>query len=253
LADANLTFLQAKIKLETILNNAKEFTDDLSNIENLSLENTKEVESAFAIKLERLTIPAPTFGITLPATDSGSMNSGSANSDNSKTLKTGSAVKQDDALVSIGDFTGLAVSIQVNEIDINDVKQGQPVTISGVAFPGVILHGHVSNISVEAIANLNGGLPTFPVDVIVPQLTEHERQVLHLGMSAQVELIIERPSTIAVPIAAVLQQNGKAMVQLIDPKTGNITLVPVTTGNTMQNSVIIKSGLKAGDKILVNH
>jgi len=70
-------------------------------------------------------------------------------------------------------------------------------------------------------------------------------------MSAKVEIDIEGERQIMVPITAVADNNGISSVKLYDEKSGNTHNVNVETGKTTADAVVILSGLKVGDKIVV--
>ena len=70
-------------------------------------------------------------------------------------------------------------------------------------------------------------------------------------MSAKIEVQMPHPALIKIPIAAIIQRNGKAMVRVLDNKE-NANWVPVETGHTQIDTVEIIRGLKAGDRVLVN-
>jgi hypothetical protein len=56
---------------------------------------------------------------------------------------------------------------------------------------------------------------------------------------------------IVVPIGAVQNTAAGPIVMTLDASTGRSQRVAVTLGSTMQDGVEIKTGLKAGDQILV--
>ncbi len=124
-----------------------------------------------------------------------------------KKLIKGDAIKQGDVLAIIGDIEGISVQIKVNELTINQIKLGQPVKVTGIAFPDYILDGKITRIDKQGEAS-NGGLPTFSAEVVVPHLTEAEKKEIHVGMSAKVEINIEEDKQIMVPITAVKEKNG---------------------------------------------
>ena len=74
---------------------------------------------------------------------------------------------------------------------------------------------------------------------------------LHGGSSAKVEIDIEGPSEIIIPITAVKEKNGMAYVQVKDEKSGKVQERLVKTGQTTENSVVIASNLKAGEKVVL--
>ncbi|MCW5588531.1 MAG: efflux RND transporter periplasmic adaptor subunit [Legionellales bacterium] len=251
LADNYLSYTQAENKLKSILKNAKGFLNEDADITQLNLEDEAEVQKALNVKLNELSIQASNYGIILMPIKEG----GSSSDDSAKILREGSQVKQGQTLVSLGDFSGLSININVNEININAIKPGQAVKVTGVAFPDITLDGKVMSIDVQAAAAENGGgLPTFPVTIVVPHLTPQQQETIHIGMSAKVELFIQNGKQIMIPIKAIVEKNGQSYVQLVTSENPLKTQeVLVQTGQPEINDVVIKQGLKVGDKILVNH
>ncbi len=250
LANNYLSFMQSKSKLDNILKSAKGYINVAEDLTKLSIEDLNQVQKALSVQLTELAIHSPTFGIILmPIKD----NNGDGDS-SAKILKPGSEVKENATLISIGDFTGLSVNVSINEININSIIPGQQVIVTGVAFPGITLKGKVNSIDVQAVNSQSGGLPTFPVTIVVPQLSKKERQTIHIGMSAQIQLVIKGEPAINIPIKAVEEKNGMAYVKkVISEKPLKTKDVMVTTGQPSIGNVVIKSGLNVGDKILVNN
>ncbi len=62
-----------------------------------------------------------------------------------KRIIKGDQVKQGDVLAVIGDNDGLMVHIEVSEFNINQLKIGQKVQVTGAAFPNFILQGMIAH------------------------------------------------------------------------------------------------------------
>ena len=84
--------------------------------------------------------------------------------------------------------------------------------------------------------------------VVVKKLTPKQQNAIKVGMSAAIELMIDKRKQVIIPIKAVQQVNGKRMVT-IQNKHGSDVLREVTTGIATANSVVIERGLKAGDVV----
>lgn len=167
-----------------------------------------------------------------------------------KKFTKGDSVKLGDLLALIGDVSGLTIHINVNEFNVNQLKVGQKVTVTGTAFPQFNLEGHIASVDRQGQANA-GGMPVFPVEIIVPHLTSEQQAVIHMGMSAKVEVAIESDPVISVPLAAVFEKNGMSYVKV--KKRHNIQDVLVKTGQTTENAVIIEANLKVGDHVVITH
>jgi len=237
---SQLALLQAKDTLETLLHqlNIKNV-----NLYNLSISDIDKITQAMHLQMnsENLRILSPADGIILSASKN--------DEENKKTLK-GDAVKQGDILAVIGDMKGITVKIKVNELIVNQLKTGQKVKITGIAFPDHTLDGEIIRVDRQG-ETTGGGLPNFNIEVSAPRLTEAQQKIIHAGMSAKVQIDIKQESQIMVPITAVSEKNGEAYIHSYDEKTGKTQEVSIKTGKTTMDSIAILSGLKTGDKIVV--
>jgi HlyD family secretion protein len=237
---ARLALLQAKDTLENLLQQL-----DIKNINlyDLTIAEIDKISDAlhFHAQSENLRLLAPANGIILGPNKS---------TDESKKTMKGDPVKQGDVLAVIGDMSGISVRIKVSELVVNQLKIGQPIKITGIAFPDFVLNGHIRRVDRQG-ENGNNGLPTFNVEVNVLKLSEGQQKYIHAGMSAKVEISVPEESSIRVPIAAVSEKNGQGFIKLWDEKTRKGREVAVQTGKTSLDSIAILAGLKIGDKIVV--
>src|SRR3990167_2334344 len=130
-------------------------------------------------------------------------------------------------------MSGLSAKISISEVDINRIKPGVSVVVTGVAFPGINLTGVVQSISLQAQnANVNyGALGSFEGLIQIPNIPAGAQSLLHVGMTAKVDVQIKSAGQILVPIAAVTQENGQTIVH-VQQADGKIVAVPVVTGET---------------------
>ena len=168
-------------------------------------------------------------------------------------LARGSSVEQGGRLLTIGDLEGLSVVGYVDEVDVARIRPGQPSRITGDAFPGVALDGRVVRVSSEAAARTDQRrLPSFEVEAAVERLTEKQRGLLRLGMSARIEVVVyEKADALLVPIEAVDISGRQPRLLVRDRDSGEIRRIEVVAGITTLDSVEIVEGISAGDVILV--
>jgi multidrug efflux pump subunit AcrA (membrane-fusion protein) len=239
--NAQLGFIQAKDVLAVYL---KRLAINDVDLFSLSIENVEKINQLLHGKQDAqvLQVASPAAGvILLPIKND--------NSDNQskKTMK-GDQVKQGDVLAMIGDVSGLTIHINVNEYNVNELKIGQAVKVTGTAFSGLELQGAISSIDRQGQTS-QGGTPVFPVEVVVSKLSPEAQKSIHMGMSAKVEILLQGPEVITVPIAAVIQKNGASYLRV---KTENkVKEVLVKTGQTTQDEVVISSNLNAGDRVVI--
>jgi HlyD family secretion protein len=244
--DAALSFTQAEQKLFEILKKIE--GKELKDINQLRLEDTKAITEALTVAMQDIPIRAPAAGVVLlPSKETGG---GGSNEGAEQKLDVGSQVKSGQRLVAIGNMSGAEIEIKINEVEVNRIKPGQPVTIVGPGFPKIILKGEVRRVDAQA-SNEGNSAPQFPVKIIVPTLTDAERQVIRVGMSVKATLALKQTGALQIPIQAVSNKGEKALVRVWDTATNSSKEVAVATGETTQNLVEIKHGLKEGDKVVI--
>jgi len=226
----------------------------VGNVYNLTLSDVLQVKKILNILAQQqvVNVYSPVNGVALlnsSSTDGDNSDDGNSDSGSSSGAQVGSSVKLNGVLVTIGQQGGLAINVNVNEINIEQLSVGQKAIITNVALPGLSLTGYVKNISAQA--SNSDSLPNFAVTIVVPKVPDQFKSKLHFGMSAKVAVDVEHAAHILVPLNAVVQTAGSTAVKVIDKQTGKVRLVPVVTGETTQNSVVILSGLKIGDQVVV--
>ncbi len=240
--NAQLALLQAK---ETLDHLSKQVNLQGMDLYELKIEEIDKISQLLHNQngIRQLHVAASRTGVVLlpPKSDSDG---------DLKKIAIGDQVKQGDVLAVIGNENGFSIRINVSEFNINQLKIGQAVQVTGAAFPNFILHGVVAGLNRQG-QTTQGGLPTFPVEISVNNLTSAQKAVIHMGMSAKVAISLGDDAKIAVPIQAVFQKNGQAYVKVQDDKTGKLREVAVQTGSTTLDSVVVESNLAAGEKVVV--
>lgn len=168
------------------------------------------------------------------------------------TLTAGNSVEQGQKLLTIGDIQGIAVTGWVDEADVRRIRIGHAVRISGPAFPGLDLEGKITYVSSEASSGTGQKLPTFEVAAIVDRLEDTQREAIRLGMSADMKIVVyENDKALAVPLEAVDLAENRPRLHIWDDGAGAARPVYVTTGATTTDAVEIRSGIAAGDRVVL--
>ena len=126
------------------------------------------------------------------------------------------------ALISIADLSTLRVSVQVNEVDINSLTEGQKAEVTFSALPDLALEGVIEHIAAVSSGSGQdgsmGGIVTYDVDLIIE---EPDPQVKP-GMTARVKIITKQiEDALTIPTAA-LQMTGE--------NTATVLVAPGYTG-----------------------
>ncbi len=247
--NTQLTYLNARIALEKII---KKMPGASSELEEISLDDIVALKKILETQTDSLPIVADTDGIILAPQKSGGGGGSGDGGGSSDSLVVGGEVKQGDIILSVGDLSGITTTAQVSELDINQIKSGQKVTVTGDALPGIVFNGNVKSISDQAQGgDSSGGSVTFPVIVEVPKVSPDQAKLIKVGMSTKITITIENPPVIMLPLNAIVEKDGQTFVTVIDKKTGKTQEVRVTTGQTTLGKVAITSGLSAGQEVVI--
>ena len=223
-------------------------SDDALEITRLRLENASANMRDLESTLDQAVIRAPVSGIVLQP---GSLQS--LEQEDETALSPGRSVSEGAYLVTIGNLGGLSVAGQVDELDVMNVRPGQPVTIRGDAFPDMELQGTIKRVAAQSGNATGNRVPTFDVTAVVDTLADADRRRLRLGMSANVVVVVRNdPVALLVPIAAVHgEAAGEHWVLVPDGGGGPPRRTPVELGTTTLNDVEVVAGLQAGDEVVL--
>lgn len=236
---ARVTLMQASRKLSEML----EKLDDgnSKNISSLSLSDFEKVQKALTSNHNLIHLKAPNDGILLYPPKIGE--------EKSNRITVGSALKAGQVIGLVGDLKGISIEIDVPEVDIDKIRPGMKATVSGIAFGKHQLHGKLVAVNAQASNSSTGGLPSFTAVVEVNSLTAEQQPWIKVGMSAAIELNVDTDNQLLVPIAAIKREQGQSVVHL-QLAQGSTERRIITTGPAQADTVVIESGLKAGDVVL---
>lgn len=145
-------------------------------------------------------------------------------------------------LATIVDMSELFVQLRIPTRSFDKVHVDTPVTVQVDALPGREFAGRVARISGQA-DSLTG-------NVVVYALVENKDLVLRPGLSCRARISLpEIPETLAVPVAAVSDNSGTAVVTAIRDDKAYET--EVQTGTETSDFVQILSGLAPGDVVAI--
>jgi cobalt-zinc-cadmium efflux system membrane fusion protein len=127
------------------------------------------------------------------------------------------------------------------ENDLSIVKQGAQVDVTVPAYPGLVLHGKVDNIS-DAF---DPTTRTLKVRVVLPN-PDHK---LKPQMFAQISMVRSSKTGFQVPSAAILHQGSEAFV-FIQTAPRKYEQRTVTTGDSHGDKTEVLTGLNDGDAVV---
>jgi HlyD family secretion protein len=149
--------------------------------------------------------------------------------------------------VDLIDDSCLYVTAPIDEVDAPAIRLKMPARISVDAFPGRKFKGHVRRIA-PYVLEVEKQART--VDVEVEFSDPNETQVLLVGYSADVEIILAaRDNVLRVPTPAI-QEGGRVLVYT--PSTGVAEERRIGTGLSNWQFTEVASGLAAGDEVVLS-
>ena len=192
-------------------------------------------------ELERTQLRAPQAGLAVY---------GSRGSSGEK-IHPGMMTWAGEALITLPDMTTMIADTQVNEIDIGKVRVGAPVVAKLEAYPGAVFRGEVIKTGTVARVKKDraGAVTSIKVFDVRVQIEDKDPRVKP-GLTAILDIIVDRQQgAMAVPVSAILSRGGEAVVFVAN--RGRIEERKVVLGPSNDERVAVKSGLRAGEQVLL--
>lgn len=163
-------------------------------------------------------------------------------------VEKGDMVTTNTLLISIGKLSTLKVKADIAEGDAGKMKIGQPVTITATAFPDLIFRGRVSEVGMEAVSKTKTSGESTSVPIVINVAGSSE---LRPGYNVDLKVrTAEDKKALVVPFEALVEKNGKTSVYVV--RDGKAHLQVVKTGISDNTHIQVISGLKKGEKVVVN-
>lgn len=160
------------------------------------------------------------------------------------TSSTGISVSASGAGVVIADPTQLQVKVTLSEVDVANVKVGQPAQMTLDALAGNTYTATVTAIG--PIPTVSSGVVNYSVILSVGS----NDPALRPGMTANLSIEVNRRNDVLlVPTRAVRTQGNQKVVTVLFK--GQSIPTPVTTGLSSDTQIEIVSGLNEGDAVVV--
>ena len=172
-----------------------------------------------------------------------------------KTVKTGDNVgtssNSNNTLCIIYDLSYLQMTLNIDELDIDNVEVGQTVNITSDAKEGQTFTGVVTKVSV--VGTTSGGTTTYPVTVRID-----DTEGLRPGMNVDAEIVLSSAGgVLAIPSLAV-NRGSTVLITADSPSAANAldqeapdgyVYVQVATGVSDDSYIEVTSGLQEGDTV----
>ena len=160
-----------------------------------------------------------------------------------KQVEEGEYINIGSPIVTIVDISKLKIKLNVSEANIYQLKLNDKATITTDVYPGVVFEGNISFISSQGDDSHN-----YPVEIVI---SNNSKYPLKSGTFANV--MIKLPMAVEalyIPRESLLGSITEASVYIAENNKAILKKVVVGNGNDKYIKVI--SGLKEGDKVIVN-
>lgn len=153
------------------------------------------------------------------------------------------------AVVELMDDASLEVVLEVDEVDIGQIEVGQPATVTLETWPETEIEGTVTAVS-PAPTTPGSGLISYEVRVSLGEVALPVRA----GMTANASLVTaEKQNVLLVPNRAINADRSAGTYSVNVQEGDTVREVPVTIGLRDDTYTEIRSGLSAGDRIVVGN
>jgi len=162
-------------------------------------------------------------------------------------LKAGDQVVPGTPAFRIDDLSSLLVDLEISEVDINQVREGQEVSLTFDAILGNDYHGEI--IEVALVGTQADGIVNFTVTI---ELLDADEEVKP-GMTSAVNIIVGQiENVLLAPNRAVRVVDGMRVVYVIK-NNGGLEEVEIVLGASSDlYSEVIEGDLQVGDIIVLN-
>lgn len=240
-ANAELNVATANVKSAQIaLQNAKNSIASAESEIVTAKANIAKSQNDFSTAKQNLshtTIKAPIAGTVVAVT-----------TEQGSTVNTNSATP---TIVTLADLSRVRINTQISEADIVNLKAGMKAKFNIIGNPNQKFDAVLTGINPapESISTSNN--TTSAVYYIGYLDVDNTEGKFRIDMTAQVNIIInEAKGVLTIPASAIKEEQGKTTVQVLGAD-GKATTVPVQVGINNRVTAEIKSGLNAGDKVII--
>ena len=213
---------------------------------NVSMVNAETALATAKKNVENTTLLAPAAGTI--ATINGKIGASPGGSSSSSSgASSGSSTSSTSAFLVITDLSVLEVKAGFSEADAAKVKVDQGVTVTLDALAGKLLSGKVR--AIDTVSTLVSNVVTYYVYVTV----DGSDAAVKPGMTSSLSVVVDKAeNVVTLPSSAVTARGSAASVKVQTGATTNdVEVRNITLGLKGDTLVEVKSGLLAGDKVIV--
>jgi HlyD family secretion protein len=247
LREANIASARAAVKsdrltvqsAEEALSDTKLFAPTTGTIVSLSGEVGEAVSASGTTKSSSSSSGSGSSGSGSSSSAASAFGASSAATGASGSGSTGSGSSSSSSFAVLSDLSSMQLVVPLSESEVVDVRDGQPATVTIEALEGLKLAAHV--VSVATLPTSSSGVVSYDVTFQLDQLESG----LKPGMSATAEVVVKQAEGVNVPTSAITADTVTVV------HDGTQTRRRVVTGLAGNSSTIVRSGLAAGEQIVL--
>jgi len=159
-------------------------------------------------------------------------------------LAVGSMVSTNTPLLTIAVNSSVLIVAKIPEREIGQLRTGLSAQVQLEAFPGETFSASLSHIAPVID-------PVSRTKEIKLRLVRYDSRVTPGGF-ARVKLNTRNyPNVISIPYQAIVEQRGGRIVYVLNPDDNIVTIREVEIGVTVDGEAEVRSGIKAGENVVV--
>lgn len=163
----------------------------------------------------------------------------------SGTITKGKTIQKGQSICKILKTSSYKVTIDVDELDIKNVKKGQSVKVTADAVENKTFTGTVTEVS--KVGTTSDGVATYPVTIKLKKATD-----LLPAMSVTATITTSKAeNAVLVPVSAIQTKDGESYVTIVTDDNENGTQTKVETGIINDTYAQITSGVNEGDQVKI--
>ncbi|MDO4427844.1 MAG: efflux RND transporter periplasmic adaptor subunit [Moraxella sp.] len=234
-ASANL--VSAQVALENAKSSVHSANAEITNA-HANIKKSQNDLSTAETNLGYTTIRAPIAGTVVKVT-----------TEQGTTVNSSSSTPN---IVTLADLSRVRINAQISEADVINIQAGMPAKFNIIGNPDQKFDAILTGIE-PAPETISTSSSTSSAVYYIGYLdVDNSEGRFRIDMTAQVNIIINQvKDVLTVPAAAIRTENGKSTVKVLKAD-GTAEAVAVEVGLNNRITAEIKSGLKAGDKVIVS-
>lgn len=163
-------------------------------------------------------------------------------------VEPGDQTSPNTVLLTIGDTEDLIIKADVSEADALKLTVGQEVNISASSAPSLKCKGYITQIGLESQRRIRYQIETSVVPIVVSVRSGTQLRP-GFGVDLEINTITDK-AVLVVPVQAVTDNRGNTAAFVA--KDGKAILRPIETGMSNDRFIEVISGLRLGEKVILN-